>query len=256
MSVNANVVWHDLECGLYRADLPLWRELAFAHHEGPILDVGAGTGRVTLDLAATGREVIALDCAGELLGALRERADQHSGAIETVCADARDFTLRAPAGLQVSLCLVPMQTIQLLGGLEGRLAFLRSARAHLRPGGLLACAIVTELEPFDCDAGTPGPTPETVRIGELTFSSHARRVHLGRHQITIERERHVIDESGVGPDPRADQRTSERNVISLDRVSPRELEREAAGVGLGAERARMVEPTEEHTGSTVVMLRG
>ena len=22
------VIWHDLECGSYRADLPLWRELA------------------------------------------------------------------------------------------------------------------------------------------------------------------------------------------------------------------------------------
>ena len=24
----AEVIWHDLECGLYREDLPLWREIA------------------------------------------------------------------------------------------------------------------------------------------------------------------------------------------------------------------------------------
>ena len=42
------VVWHDLECGAYRADLPLWRELAERCSLGPgprpHLDVGAGAG--------------------------------------------------------------------------------------------------------------------------------------------------------------------------------------------------------------------
>ena len=52
------VAWHDTECGSYDADLPLWRELAGA---GPVLDVGAGTGRVALDLAARGASVTALD---------------------------------------------------------------------------------------------------------------------------------------------------------------------------------------------------
>ena len=43
----AHVVWHDVECGGYDADLPLWRELA-REAGGPVLDVGAGTGRVAL----------------------------------------------------------------------------------------------------------------------------------------------------------------------------------------------------------------
>jgi hypothetical protein len=54
---STEVVWHDLECGAYRADLPLWRELAArARFGSPILDVGAGTGRVALDLARAGHE--------------------------------------------------------------------------------------------------------------------------------------------------------------------------------------------------------
>ncbi len=41
--MNAKVIWHDVECGSYAADLPLWRELA--EEAGvPVLDVGAGTG--------------------------------------------------------------------------------------------------------------------------------------------------------------------------------------------------------------------
>ena len=54
----SGVIWHDVECGAYVADLPLWRELAAAC-EGPILDVGAGTGRVTLDLELVAGDVAA-----------------------------------------------------------------------------------------------------------------------------------------------------------------------------------------------------
>ena len=45
------IAWHDAECGSYRADLPLWRELA-DEAGGPVLDLGCGSGRVALDLAA------------------------------------------------------------------------------------------------------------------------------------------------------------------------------------------------------------
>ena len=50
------VIWHDVECGGYRADLPYWVALARAHG-GPVLDIGAGTGRVALALARDGHAV-------------------------------------------------------------------------------------------------------------------------------------------------------------------------------------------------------
>src|SRR5262249_55065568 len=85
----SEVVWHDLECGSYRADLPLWRELAERSGRQGILEVGAGTGRVALELSGAGHRVTALDHDPHLLCALRERA--RGGDIETVCADARTF---------------------------------------------------------------------------------------------------------------------------------------------------------------------
>src|SRR5262249_37949539 len=67
------VIWHDLECGPYTADLALWRTLA-DDAQGPILDVGAGSGRVTLDLARHGHTVTALDVDPDLIAALADRA--------------------------------------------------------------------------------------------------------------------------------------------------------------------------------------
>ena len=235
------VVWHDLECGSYRADLSLWRELAGAQ-DGAILDVGAGTGRVALDLARAGERVTALDLDPDLLGALNERTGGLR--VETVCADARSFELdRRDFGL----CLVPMQTLQLLGASAARASFLRCARAHLRSGGLLACAIVTELEPFDMTDGSPGPSPETARVGETLYVSQATSVRVLPSRIVIERKRRIL-----GPER---DTVEEFKIIELDHMSPSELEHEVIAAGLRPEPALEIASTDEHVGSTVVMLR-
>ncbi len=259
----AEVVWHDLECGSYSADLPLWRELAEVA-EGPVLDVGAGTGRVTLALsraiarvssperAQGDRRVSALDLDPVLLSALAERAGGLD--VETVCADARSFTLHHR---DFALCLVPMQTVQLLSDAAERAAFLCRAHAHLRPGGLLACAIVTELEPFDVVDGSPGPTPETSQIGEMLYISQATSVRMLPERIVIERMRRIVacDPGQSSERHPVDEAEDERNVIELARVSASELEREGSKVGFHPEPAVVIEPTDEYVGSVVVMLR-
>ena len=146
-----SVIWHDIECGAYAEDLPLWGALA-AEHGDPLLDVGAGTGRVALHLARAGYRVTALDRDSELLVALAARAGavvpdsgrnseivrvSSRALVTTVVGDARDFDV----GERFPLAIVPMQTIQLLGGADGRAAFLRCALRHLRAGGALAIAI-------------------------------------------------------------------------------------------------------------------
>ena len=251
---SSEVIWHDLECGCYRADLPLWRELA-AQHPGPVLEIGAGSGRVALDLARAGHAVTALERERVLLEALRSR--EGGERVRAVCADACRFRLEQR---EYALCVVPMQTIQLLGGAAGRSAFLRRARAVLRRGALLVCAILARVEPFACADGEIGPAPETAVIDGLLYESRPRRVALGRRSVVIERERRIL---AASEQPRWDARAGaggrlrlrERSVIELDRLARRTLEQEALAAGLRPEPAREVPATEDHAGSTVVMLR-
>jgi SAM-dependent methyltransferase len=236
------VVWHDVECGAYGEDLPLWRELAAASGDGPILDVGAGTGRVALHLAGRGHPVVALDRSAILLAALRHRAACLP--VEIVEADARAFDL---GGRRFALVLVPMQTVQLLGGPDGRAAFLRRAAAHLAPGGLLAIAIADALEAFEEGEAVP-LLPDLREIDGVVYSSRPVAVRMEHGGAAIHRVRETVDRAG--------RRTESDDVIVLDEVDATTLEAEGAAHGLRAEPARRIPATDDYVGSTVVMLRG
>ena len=233
---SAPVVWHDVECGRYSADLSLWHELA-AGERGPILDVGAGTGRVALDLARAGHDVTALDREPELLAALTARAAGLR--IATLVADASDFALDRRFGLVI----VPMQTVQLL---PARAGFLAAAHRHLLPGGLLALAITAALEDFD---GVEGglPAPDVATLADWRFASQPTAVRALRGTTRIERIRRIFaPDGGV---------TEAADVIELATLTPDELEAEGRAAGFAPEPARAIPPTDEHVGSEVVMLR-
>src|SRR5262249_35389468 len=164
LPVNVAALWHDLECGGYREDLPLWRALAAESGGGPGLDVGAGTGRVTLDPAAQGVSGVAVDTEAALLAPPAHRAAGAPG--HAVGARARDFALER----RFTLIAVPMQTLQLFGGPDGRAAFLRCALTHLEPGGLVAAALADAMDCFDDEHDTP-PPPDACDILDVRYAS-------------------------------------------------------------------------------------
>jgi hypothetical protein len=151
-----------------------------------------------------------------------------------------------------------MQTIHLLGGATGRLAFLRQAREHLRSDGLIACALLGELEPFDCSAGGEGPAAERAHVGGRLYLSRATRVSELSSEVVIERERRVLrDEPQTQTPPGGSLPAApapERDVIVLDRLSAATLEREARTVGLRPLPRREVAATSDYVGSVVVVL--
>jgi SAM-dependent methyltransferase len=234
--VPPHVMWHEVECGSYAADLPLWAELARAAPDG-VLDVGAGTGRVALPLARAGHAVTALDLDPELLAVLGERAEDLP--VTTLAADAQDFSLDRPVGLVI----VPMQTLQLLADRE---AFFACARRALVPGGRLAAAIATDLEAFDDPALLP--LPDVGRIEGWTFVSQPVAIRVDERAYRIERIREIVAPDG--------EREQAEDVIELARVSPAQLAEEAAPHGLEAEDLRWIPETDEHVGAEVVVFHG
>lgn len=244
MSDSAAVIWHDLECGSYHQDLALWRALA-ARHGGPVLDVGAGTGRVALELARAGHEVTALDRDPVLLAALAERA-QAVGlrGVRTLCADACDFSLPTP----VALGLVPMQTVQLLDGPAARARFLERARAALRPGGVLALAIADALEPFEVATGSPEPLPDVGEFGGTVYSSRPLAVRPQAGGFVLERRREMVTPAG--------DLSAETDLVRLEALDAGVLEAEGRAAGFTPRPRERVATTPDYVGSTVVMLGG
>jgi SAM-dependent methyltransferase len=235
-------MWHDVECGTYTADLPLWRRLA-RETGGPVLDVGAGTGRVALDLARAGARVTALDLDAELLAELARRARDAGLAVDVAHADARDFAI---PGAAFGLIAVPMQTIQLLPDAAARGDFFAAARRVLAPGGLIALALAETPEAFE----GPGalPAPDVGEAGGWRFVSQPLAIRLGPDTWTIERARHLVAPDG--------SRTVEHDRIELAALTADGLAAEGLAAGFTPAPAEHVDETEDHVGSEVVVLRG
>ena len=240
--VPEHVIWHDVECGRYDADIALWRELA-ATAQGPILDVGAGTGRVALDLARRGHDVVALDLDPALLAELERRAAAERTQVQTVVADAAEFALDRR---DFALVMAPMQTVQLLGA-PGRLGFLHCAREHVAPGALVAIALVEALETFDHEHVLL-PLPDELVVDGTLYSSQPVALRDHGDTVAVERIRQIVTPSG--------QRSASGDILRLDRVAFEQVEAESRAAGLEVLPRRIIGETEEHVGTSVVMLGG
>jgi SAM-dependent methyltransferase len=235
MSATA-AIWHDVECGSYAADLPLWEELA-ERQGGPVLELGCGTGRVALHLARRGHEVVGLDRDRELLDVLAERARGLS--LETYHADARDFELPH----RVALVLAPTHLLQLLPDRGERSECLRSVAEALLPGGLLAATIIEGMPEPD---GAPPPLPDVREVDGWVYSSLAVEAAIGPGEIVIRRLRHAVSPDG--------ELSEEPNEVRIATFSAASLEADAEAAGLQPAGRREIPETELHVGSSVVLL--
>jgi SAM-dependent methyltransferase len=240
VGVSGAAVWHDVECASYTADLELWRELA-GTADGPVLDLGCGTGRVALDLAERGHDVTGVDSDPELVRTLAARARERGLRVRSGAADARALAL----GARFALAIAPMQVAQLLGGAPGREAMLASARLHLARGAVLALAIADPFEGVPSDELRP-PLPDVREEGGWVYSSMPVAVRDEGEATAIDRLRQTVSPSG--------DLTESMFTIRLDSVTPDELEAEGRAAGFAVLPRRAVPPTDDYVGSAVVML--
>ena len=128
---DARLVLHQLEYDL------TWRYLTrYLPPAGSILEIGAGTGRYTLDLCKRGYSVTAIDLSAALLHRckLRLEAEGLHEQVQLVVADARDLHAVVSTAFDAVLLMGPLYHLVFE---EDRRQAVRQAADRLRSGGLL-----------------------------------------------------------------------------------------------------------------------
>ena len=137
----ADAALYDYEYRRRRADVVFYRELAKKRlpDGGRILELGAGSGRVTIQLARLGYDVVAIDASAAMLAKLRARVAALPQAvarrITVQQGDLRDFTV---PGKKFPLVLAVFNVLEHLYTRVEVDACLRRVVAHLAPGGAFA----------------------------------------------------------------------------------------------------------------------
>src|SRR5690554_4147695 len=105
MIYDDNAALYDLQYAAYRDDVPFYTRLA--HDQGgAVLELGAGTGRITEALLDAGHEVVAVDASAAMLERARDRLGPRAG-LTLMQADMREVRL----GREFDLVMAPFNTL-------------------------------------------------------------------------------------------------------------------------------------------------
>ena len=139
--------------GSLQGDIEWYRRKA-VESGGPVLEMGAGTGRITIPIAEAGVGVTALDLDAGMLDALRRKAallpadtkrriSIHQGDMRSFAVDER-----------FALVIIPFRAFLHNLTRDDQLAALKRAHSHLRSGGSLALNVFhPSLEYMAANAG-------------------------------------------------------------------------------------------------------
>jgi SAM-dependent methyltransferase len=126
-----------------RRDVQFWRRIA-AKSEGPVLELGTGTGRVALPLAKAGGRIVGLDRSEAMLARARRevRRARLGRRVALVRGDIRDIPCRAQSFATV---IAPYGILQSLLRERDLHQTLRSVARVIRPGGTFGLELVADL---------------------------------------------------------------------------------------------------------------
>ncbi|MBV9026948.1 MAG: class I SAM-dependent methyltransferase [Streptomycetaceae bacterium] len=122
--------------------------------DGLAIEIGSGTGRVTLPLARRGGRVIGVDSSPSMVDVLRSKG--RGLPIEAVCADAAEYRAPEPA----TLVFAVFNTFFLLAEKSVQEQFVAHAAEMLAPGGRLVLETFVPHPGRLPDGPNPGVLPE------------------------------------------------------------------------------------------------
>lgn len=129
---------------LDRRDVTFWQGMA-ERANGPILELGCGTGRVTIPVARTGARVIGVDRSTEMLGRALKRSRRMRQRARPIWlrGDIRFLPFRT--GVIFDLVMAPYGILQSLVRESDLEATLSSVGRVLAPGGIFGVDLVPDL---------------------------------------------------------------------------------------------------------------
>lgn len=126
---------------LGRRDVPFWRRLASAAG-GPVLELGCGTGRVSLPLARAGVELVGIDRSAPMLERAMKALGRRRIPLHLVRGDIRALPFEANA---FSMVLAPYGILQSLIRPRDLTSTLGSVARVLSPGGTFGIDLVPDV---------------------------------------------------------------------------------------------------------------
>lgn len=159
--------------------------LAAAAGGGAVLEMGVGTGRLAIPLAARGVTVDGIEGSAAMIERLRSQPDSDRVGVHQV--DLADFDLPR-ADYAVAVCAV--STLFMLTREDQRIA-IHSAARHLRQGGRLF------IEAFQPDPTRFGSDGRRVETRTPAVGSHIVRSLHDRDDRSIRIEHELSDDSGT-----------------------------------------------------------
>jgi SAM-dependent methyltransferase len=139
MNYDSLAALYQLQYANYRDDISFYTRLAERLGVNQILELGAGSGRVSIPLARRGFEVTGLELSPKMLELGRENAAREGVNVNFVQGDARDFKLEQ----RFPLIIAPFNALMHLYTIQDQDKALSCIKSHLEPGGVLAFDVYT-----------------------------------------------------------------------------------------------------------------
>ena len=200
-------------------DLDLYLALA-GRTDGPILELAAGTGRLTVPLAEAGFNVTGVDLDPAMLYRARARAAAAtSGTVDRLTLVEADLVgLRLPAAGSFGLAFIALNSLLVLSTRAAQRAAIQALAEHLAPGGIAAVDVwipdADDLARFDGRISLEWPRLDPASGSMVTkVASAAHDAAAATVTLTT-----IFEEGGQGTPARRWIRRDRLRLISADEL--------------------------------------
>jgi len=173
------------DTAVVEADVAFYAEIA-RESPGPVLELGCGTGRVSIPLARAGLDVVGLDLSQAMLDISSTKLQHEPAGVQSrlhlVHGDMAAFDLDHRFGLVI----IPFRAFQLLLTPEAERSCLAAIHRHLDPGGRLVIDIFDPL----LNRLIPGGQPQEARDKSPLVPSSREGIEV----TVVKRLNHTLDQ--------------------------------------------------------------